>query len=342
MFNYKQKYLCLQTLLLLLFSNFVSAEGKVLLTGKIVAGDTQNFSVPWSQTWRQQIKWMKPEGETVETGELVVLFDTSNLDSQIEQEEVTLRQSKDKALKSRLDLEQKLINAEHDLIKTKLELKLAKFLNDVPARFRSGFEQDTIQFDLKKSIKLFQQNQIKLKTAQDSLVAENKKQQLEIDRIASILAKKQKEIDLLQLKADRKGTVLHAMHPWDGSKISEGQSVQSSWAVASIPGAGDESVQAWVNEVDWPKLKLNQSVKLILDAYPESSFKGEIIKISFQAESKKEWGIATYYEVAIKITEASKQTLIPGMSVLVELSDSGQDEQTLVLDKSHQLDQEGN
>jgi len=63
-----------------------AAAKELLLTGKIKAGEVQNFTVPWSQNWRQQIKWLKPEGEIVERGDLVVLFDTANLDSQIEQQ----------------------------------------------------------------------------------------------------------------------------------------------------------------------------------------------------------------------------------------------------------------
>ena len=308
---------CIFTAILLILTN--NLQAKTLLTGKVVAGDVQQFTVPWSQTWRQQIKWMKPEGEIAEKDELVVLFDTSNLDSQIEQEEVNLRNAKDKAIKSKLDLELKLINAEHDLIKAKLELNLADFLNSVPEKFRSGFEKDTIQFDYKKSRETFQQSKVKLTTAKEVLQADINKQQIEVKRIGAILENKQQELKKLQLQANRKGTVLHAMHPWDGSKISEGQSVQSTWTVATIPGLGGEFVRSWVNEVDWPKLKLNQLVKLTLDAYPENKFLGKIAKIGFQAESKKEWGAATYYEVEIEITKASNQKLIPGMSVLIEI-----------------------
>jgi len=304
---------------LLLSNNLLHANDKVLLTGKIVSGDVQKFTVPWSNTWRQQIKWLKAEGESVEKGDLVVLFDTANLDSQIEQEKVNLRNTKDKAIKSKLDLELQLINAEHDLVKTKLQLKLAKYLNEVPERFRSGFEKDSIQFDFKKSKEAYKQSKVKLETAKEALLADILKQQLEVQRIGAILDKKQYELKKLQLHSERKGTVIHAMHPWDGSKISEGQSVQTSWAVASIPGTGGEFIQSWVNEVDWPKLKLNQAVKLTLDAYPKFPFVGKISKIGFQAESKKEWGRATYYDVEIQITELSKQKLIPGMSVLIEL-----------------------
>ncbi len=304
----------------LLSSNSLFAKNEVLLTGKVKAGDVQNFTVPWSQTWRQQIKWMKPEGEIVQQGELVVLFDTSNLDSQIEQEQVNLRQAKDKAKNSRINLEQKVIDAEHAQIKAELEFELAKLEANVPSKFRSEFEKDNVDFDFKKSAKALEQAKVKLKTAKDSLSSELKKERLEVQRIGAVLTKKQNELSSLQLIAARKGAVLHASHPWNGSKISEGQSVQNSWKVASIPSFGKESIQSWVNEVDWPKIAVDQPVKLTLDAYPDEHFTGVISKIGLQAEKKSGWGKATYYDVEIAIVDKSERLLIPGMSVRIEVS----------------------
>ncbi|MCW9016981.1 MAG: efflux RND transporter periplasmic adaptor subunit, partial [Kangiellaceae bacterium] len=300
-------------------SNLLAEE--VILTGRVKAGDVQNFTVPWSETWRQQIKWMKPEGEIVEQGELVVLFDTANLDSQVEQQEVQLRQSKEKAKESLLGLEQKIIDAEHALEKARLEHQLAKLVVEVPTKFRSDFEKDNLEFDYKKTGTLLEQARTKLQTAKDELIAERKKQAIETQRISAILEKYKRSLNLLQIKAMRKGTVLHAMHPWNGTKISEGQSVQTAWRVASIPGMGGESIESWVNEVDRHKLKLNQGVSLTLDAYPKNFFSGSISSIGRQAEKRKEWGSAAYYPVKIKIIEAPKQKLIPGMSVRIELKD---------------------
>jgi multidrug efflux pump subunit AcrA (membrane-fusion protein) len=318
---------------LFLSSNLLADEAsikqnEILLTGKVVAGDVQNFTVPWSQTWRQQIKWMKPEGEMVEEGDLVVLFDTSNLTSQIEQEKVSLRQSKDKAMNEQFNLEQKLIDAEHAVIKAELEFDLAKLLADVPAKFRSELDDDNIKFDLKKAKKQLEQSNVKLVSAESSLVSEKLKQALESKRIAAVLNKKENDLEKMQLKAARKGAVLHAEHPWNGSKISEGQSVQTSWNVASIPGVGNESVKAWVNEVDWPRLNVGQHVTMCLDAFPNEKFTGKIKKIGLQAESKSSWGKGTYYDVEIEVLEQPTQPLIPGMSVLIEVNSANNADKT--------------
>ncbi|PIP80837.1 MAG: hypothetical protein COW84_03120 [Gammaproteobacteria bacterium CG22_combo_CG10-13_8_21_14_all_40_8] len=297
-----------------------SESNFVILTGKIKPGDVQSFITPWSSSYRLQIKWMKPEGESVEKEDLVVLFDTANLDSEIEQEKVKLRQSKNTAQQKTLELEQKIIDAEHDLIKAKLEYQLAKLAADVPIQYRSNLEKDNIAFEYIKAQKTLERATTDLKTAQNELDSETQKQILEVKRIGETLTKKESELALLQLKAERSGTVIHAMHPWDGSKITEGQNVQTSWMVASIPGRGNESVEAWVNEVDWPKIKTGKQVSLSLDAYQDQKFTGIINHIAMQAQSKEEWGNSNYYDVSIEITQKPKVTLVPGMSVRVVVS----------------------
>jgi len=317
-------FLITNIVLVAVFPSTLLATEHLLLTGKVKAGVTQNFTAPWSPTWNQQIKWLKPEGELVEQGDLVVLFDTSGLDSQIEQQQSLLRQSKEKAKNSQLKLEKEIINAEHDLIKAQLELDFAKASVDIPKTYRSNLEEDNLNFDLKKAEESLDLAISKLETNQDSLKADTDKQLLEVKKIHAELTKTEEELEALQLRSNRSGAVLHASHPWNGSKITEGQSVQTSWKVASIPGSGSEYIQAWVNEVDWPYLKLNQKAILTLDAYPHDSFTGKVIAVGLQAEKKTEWGRSTYYDVKIQILKPSTNHLMPGMSVRIEFQKTRQ------------------
>ena len=310
--------------LILLTSFLLTAQEKtylspLILTGKIEAGDTQKFTVPWSQTWRQQIKWMKPEGEFIRKGELAIVFESSDSDSQIEQLEAQLVQTKETANNNRQKNEILIINAEHDLIKTQLNHKLTTTMLDTPLSFRSQFEKDNLVFDFEKSAKELNQAKLKLKTALDSQKADVDKQFISIEKIQSQLDNNREEKEKLQLKATRDGTILHANHPWNGSKIAVGQSVQTSWTISTIPSTGSEYIQAWINEVDFPKIALSQQLTLTLDAYFDHQFKGEIYHIAQQSESKTDWGNASYYSVKIKLINKPAVKLIPGMSVRVEV-----------------------
>ena len=299
-------------------SNTVEAKDNLLLTGRIKPANVQELIAPWSRNWNHTVKWLRPEGETVEKGDLIVVFDPSDIDSRIEQDEARLRQAIDKAKEKTLDLEKKIIEAKHILTQVQLEGDKITAKARVPKAFRSNLDYDQLQFEKKKNNTLLQQAKVALSNAQKALIDEKEKTAITEQQITEQLNKLKAQKESLQLSANRKGTVLHANHPWNGTKISAGATVQTSMKIASIPDSGDERVQAWINEVDRHKVTEDQNVKLTLDAYPNSPFWGKIEKIGQQAENKKEWGEASYYDVDIAIVEAPQVPLVAGMSVRIE------------------------
>lgn len=287
----------------------------------MVAGQSQNFVTPWTQNWNIQLKWMRDEGDLVEKGELIVVYDTANLEAEIEQQESNLRSNMEQAKEKVLNLEQEVINAEHNLSQAKIKSKLAILEANIPSDFRSEYEHESAQFEMTKTAKELEQAKIKLTSKNQELNSERKKQQLETNRIGAVLKKKQADLSKLHLYANQAGPVLHAMHPWNGTKITVGQNVQTRWRVASIAGYENMAVLAWINEVDWPRIQSNQSVMLMADAHPGISFPGTIVKIGQQAEDKEEWGDASYYEININIDSTPEIRLIPGMSIQVRILD---------------------
>ena len=66
------------------------ASDVFILSGQVKASDNQTFYAPKTDNWRVQLQWMLPEGEIAKEGDLVVVFDSGSIQSQIEQDEVSL------------------------------------------------------------------------------------------------------------------------------------------------------------------------------------------------------------------------------------------------------------
>ena len=309
-------------LLLLLLSVSTSLfASDIILTGKIVAKESQHFITPWNSSRTTQIRWMVEEGDIVKKGDLVVVFDTANIESEIESEESSLRLYKEKAKEKVLKLEQAVIDAEHGLTQSKLKNKLSILEAGIPVNFRSEYEHESAQFELTKAGKMLELAEVKLITSNKELRSENKKQSIEIMRREAVIKKKKNDLSGLHLYAAKDGPVLHAVNPWYGTKISIGQTVRTLWRVASIAGSSGSMVQAWINEVDWPQIHEKQQVLLAADAYPAISFTGTIIKVNQQAEEKQDWGDASYYKLDISVDNVPEYKLTPGMSIQVRLMD---------------------
>ena len=302
---------------LLSFSLLVQAGGDLLITGQVVASNSQLFIAPRTDNWQQQIKWMAPEGSIVKVGDMVVAFDNSTLLSDIQRREVELTQAEQKAKEDLMKLQQELIDAEHKFTQAELLVKKAQIDANVPTTYLSQFQGEQNQFELSRQQRLLEQAKMTLQNKRATLVAEKKKQQLEVRRIKQELQRRQDDAKKMEMFANRSGPVLHGTHPWDDRKLKAGMSVQQGWVVAELPSADKLEVQAFLNEVDLPRLNRQQEVELLFDISPTQRVKGRITRVGLQADKKEQWSDSRYVEVRVQLLDVAPLSLTPGMSVLV-------------------------
>lgn len=297
-----------------------AAEPSVLITGQIAAREAQYFIVPRTDSWQQQIKWLAPEGQTVQIGEPVVIFDAANLQAEIQQKEAELRGAEQKAQEENLKREQELLQARHKRHQAALQKAKAVIDASVPAAHLSRFQYEQYQFELSRAERHYQQAELALRNKEKEVAVEARKQALDVRRIENELKHRREQLDGMELKAERSGSVIHGRHPWNGNKLTPGSNVQAGWTVAELPRRDSLEVQAWVNEVDLPKLQPGRPVRMLLDADPGIRFGGHIRKIGQQAEQRESWGNANYIELWVALdAEAPLARLTPGMSVLVDM-----------------------
>ncbi len=295
------------------------ARDRLLITGHVATREAQAFVVPRSDTWQQQIKWIADEGKVVQPGDLVLVFDSSNVLSEIKQKETELETAEQKAREETLKLQEQLLDARHKARQAALQVERAKIDAAVPVEQVSKFAHEEARIALARAERNAEQTQNTLANLEKTALADGRKNQLEVQRIRNELLRKQADLKNMELRADRSGPVLRAMHPWNGSKITPGANVQPGWLIAEVPNTAALEVHAWINEVDRPHLREDASVELALDAAPRQTFKGRITRIGHQAEQRQQWGEAGYVEVRISPDSAAPLPLTPGMSVRIDV-----------------------
>ncbi|TDQ46264.1 HlyD family secretion protein [Permianibacter aggregans] len=306
--------------LLLLALPCLAEQPSLLITGQVAAREAQYFIVPRSDSWQQQIKWLAAEGQVVQPGEPVLIFDAANLQADIRQKEAELRAAEQKAQEENLKRNQELLKAQHELTQAKLAQQKAEVDARVPAEHLSRFQYEQYQFALRKAEHLVQQAELNLRNKEKEVAVEARKQKLDVRRIESDLQHKREQLAGMELKAERAGAVMHGRHPWNGTKLTPGANVQPGWIIAEIPNRDSLQVQAWVHEVDAPKLINNAPVSLRLDANPNLRLQGQIRRIGQQAEKRQNWGDAKYLEIWVELApDTPLERLTPGMSVLVDM-----------------------
>lgn len=297
-----------------------TTTGDLILTGKIKATDNQTFYSPKTNSWQVQIQWMVPEGDIVEEGELVVVFDSGNIQTEIEQNEVNLITEQEELHRKKASGEQKLLETTYALKRTELLLERARIDADISLVHLSEYDYQKYQLELEKAILAHAKAKESLTQINVANKVELTKQNLKIENIEYQLKYKKQKLDKMSLYAERSGPVLYGSHPWTGKKIFVGMTAQPSWEIAEIPAMKGLYIEAWVHEVDYKYVKLGLTSLISFDAFPNEKFTAQLYDLSTQPEERKEWGNDVYYRSLFKFEKNEDLTLLPGMSVQLELN----------------------
>ncbi len=304
------------SLLLLSFSSV--ANDAFILSGEIKASDNQTFYAPKTDSWRVQVQWLLPEGDIAKKGDLVVVFDSGSIQSQIEQEEVGLISAQEELHRIESSNKQTLLEATFGQKKAELLLEKSRIDASITIEYLSQYDYEKNQLAFEKALVANAKAKENLKQTKVANLVGLTKQKLSINKMQEKLKYNRHKLKQMSVYAQRSGPVLYGSHPWNGEKVFVGMTAQPSWKIAEIPSMNGLYIETWVHEIDYKNLSLNINAKLTFDAFPEANLTAKLTEISTQPEERKEWGKGVYYRSIFEFDALSKLTLLPGMSVQLE------------------------
>jgi multidrug resistance efflux pump len=307
-------------LLLLSFTSL--AQDDFILSGQIKASDNQPFYAPKTDSWRVQVQWMLPEGDMAKKGDLVVVFDSGSIQSQIEQEEVSLIVAQEEQHRIASSNKQKLLEAEFGQKKAALILEKSRIDASITVEYLSEYDFEKNQLEFEKALVENAKAKENLKQTKVANIVASTKQKLTIKKLEEKLQYNRHKLKQMSLYAKRSGPVIYGNHPWNGEKVFVGMTAQPSWKIAEITSVNGLYIESWVHEIDYKNLNVNSRAKITLDAFPGARITGKLTQVSTQPEERKEWGKGVYYRSVFEFDEVSTQPLVPGMSVQLEFEGS--------------------
>lgn len=303
-------------LLLVVFFNFkVVAAEPLILTGQIGSSAKQIVNAPQGSRWQLQIQWMKEEGSIVQKGDSVVVFDGASEQAQLTSNQENLDRYELEFEQLKIEQAQTVIDAEGRLKVAKMRVEKAKIEASIPGSEVSALDKAQYELELHRAML----EQVK---ADEALARALQEQRAELAKKRVDILKSQEEIAYLKnilsklnVVANVTGPVTYAIHPWHGTKLTAGMNVRPSWKVLDVQSTSNFQIETWVHEIDAVGLNENMSVDIILDAYPDRQYKGNIVNLSKQSEKKAQWSKSAYFPAIVKFEETPELNLLPGMSV---------------------------
>ncbi|MDA1192176.1 MAG: efflux RND transporter periplasmic adaptor subunit [Candidatus Poribacteria bacterium] len=188
-----------------------------------------------------------------------------------------------------------------------------------------AFQQTNLGTLKETRVAVERQSQLQLQTAQtslkqlqDSFDGELKNSQSSLAvananfvRANSALNNAEERLRWTSVTAPMSGTVI-ALVVEEGEIVQSGRSAFSSGpAIMTIADLSQMVINTYINEVDIPKIQVDQAVVITTDAYRDKKFAGRVKEISPQALPRDN---VTKFEVVVEVL-GSPEELRPGMNV---------------------------
>ncbi|MGO3849845.1 MAG: HlyD family secretion protein, partial [Pseudoalteromonas prydzensis] len=168
-------------------ASYASVAQNLLLSGELKASEQQLFYAPKSDNWRVQVQWMMEEGEIAQQGDVVVVFDSGSIASEIEQDEVSLEAAKEELVRVTTSNEEKQIEAEFNFKRTELLLQRARIDAAIPQANLSTYDYQKNQLELEKALINKQKSSEELYQVKTANKVAHSKQLLTIEQLETNL-----------------------------------------------------------------------------------------------------------------------------------------------------------
>jgi len=289
----------------------------VFSSGQLESEKSESIEIPEKlkdrelRIWELTITHMVEEGTLVDSGDYVATLDHTAVEEQIKQAQDEMDRTMSEYEDSKIDSNLNLSNQRDMIVNSRLDLAERKIIMD-----ESVYESPSIQ---KKASMDMDKAKRKLEQDQKAYVLKKQQEENKVDRkyisYRQILERSQelqKLFGQLEIRAPKAGILTYYKYPWGeivktGFKVGPYNSI-----VATIPEMSNLISRTYINEIDISKVKIGQTVKLGIDAFPDKQLTGQVVSVANIGQAMPN-SDAKVFEVKIKIFEKDKE-LKPAMT----------------------------
>jgi multidrug resistance efflux pump len=290
----------------------------VLLSGEVIAPDSQSIVMPPSDSSPTSIRYFVAEGQVVKAGDVVLRIDSGD-PSAVRNLELQMSGSRAKADKEIAELIVSEVDAHSAVLNAKAALDKALVDAALPRKFLSTLDFDRYQGEAARAKADLQQKQRASTAAQEAVQRRQRDAELEISKLQIGLAFAKVQQTRGDVVATTSGVVTHGFSTFrSGKRYDEGESAMSGTTVGQVISGAKLAVRAYALEADRPFVQVNMPVTITLDAVPGREFVARIERISTTPEVRGIWGAGRYFSVDVALPESARAVAVPGMSALLE------------------------
>lgn len=290
------------------------------LSGDLEAVERLTVTAPsLTHQGNHSISYLAPEGKRVEPGEILVQFDASGLETRRLELERQREEARIKVAQSLADLESRRQDVLLNLAGAERAIKTAELFVGIDPQLLPAADAERYRYDHDKArIEIDKVNR-QLNTLEETGAAELKVARLELDRSELELRRVETDLAALTIRASSPGVVLYEDHFNRAGKVQAGDSVWRGQHILNIPNPERMLVRAAAYDADYPLLRVGLDATVILDAVPERTFSGKIIRVSETARPRNFRSQLRAFAVDVLLDETRSELMKPGMTARLRI-----------------------
>lgn len=284
--------------------------------GEIQAAQSQKIMTPGRRP--MTIAWLKDENTYVEKGDVIARFDAQQIIKDSREEELELMSLEQDIVKSNAQQNQAKQDIDSDQSFVKYEFDFTDRFAIDDLRIYSQLEI----IDTLANRDFLEAKDDFLTWKETSIVEQHTSEMAVLDiRKTGVEAKfnqHQQALSSLEVISPFSGLLVYEKDR-RGEKPAIGQTVFPGRAIAQIPNLDDMQATLFVQANDAIDLAKGLPVRIRLDAFPQTVFKGEIADVSGFPRSIERGNPVTYFELIVKLLEQDKNLMQPGRKLTAEI-----------------------
>lgn len=285
-------------------------------TGEVGAVNSTVVAAPHIWNIDMQIIDIVPEGTHVDSGDVLVEFDKSTLQTSLDekQTELEMRQADYRKLLSEQDAKMRELARELEI--AAYALKLAEVQLEQMA-FESETRRQDGELEVMKAKIALKEAETKIEAQKIIHASARKKQELLLLQARGDVNEIQRQLDQLTIYAPTDGLAVYHTD-WDGTKPQAGGKVRPGGGVIRLPDLSRMQVRVRINEVDAAKVRAGHQAVLTLEAFPQKRFTARVVETNIIASELERNSQVRVFDLVLAIAERDS-LLKPGMTAQVQI-----------------------
>jgi RND family efflux transporter MFP subunit len=259
-----------------------------------------------------QVVFLAPEGTITKEGDVLVRFDPSSALKRITDRQTELKTAMADLAKLKAQQAADESQAKTEFESAKLNFELAKIARE-KMQFEPEARKREAEIEFERAKLTFDQSKLNIENKSIVRRSELGNLQLRIEQIRADILESQKEMEQLTVKAPISGLIVYENNWSTGRKIAKGDQPWAGMPLISLPDLSAMQTEVSVNEMDISKVKKDQSVLVIPDAFPDKSFNGVISSVSQIGRQKGQGSNVKVFDIVVDIKETD-DVLKPGIT----------------------------